>query len=119
MPYDDPEVDDPHMLVGVVLPVDERATREMAAAFADEFAQAGLRCGEILALFRNSFYAGAHGAWQLLGEDEIRRIVGESLDVWGRLKFVVEDHPDAGPQSAEPHLERALVGPNGFLKMLR
>ena len=41
MPYDEPEIDDPQELVGVELPGDDTVTREMAAAFADEFAQLG------------------------------------------------------------------------------
>ena len=54
MPYDDPESDDPHELVGVELPGDETDTREMAAAFADEFAQLGFTREQILArMLRN------------------------------------------------------------------
>jgi len=91
MPYDDPEIDDPQELVGVELPGDEAVTREMATAFADEFAQLGLTRPQILALFRKAEYAGAHRAWRLLGEDEIGRLVDESLAVWGRFRCVVTD----------------------------
>ena len=99
MPYDDPEPDDPQELVGVELPGDEAVTREMAAAFADEFAQLGFRRFQILALYRQPRYAGAHKAWQLLGEDEIARIVDESLAVYGRFAWVVTDGVD---DDAEP-----------------
>ena len=94
MPYDDPEPDDPQELVGVELPGDETVTREMAAAFADEFAQLGLGRAQILALYRKPFYSGAHQAWRLLGEDEIARVVDESLAVWGRFTCVVTDRVD-------------------------
>ena len=94
MPYDDPEVDDPHELVGVELPGDESVTREMAAAFADEFAQLGFTRTQILALYRKAEYAGAHQAWRLLGEDEIARLVDESLALWGRFTVVVTDRVD-------------------------
>ncbi|MBI3263163.1 MAG: hypothetical protein HYZ58_08425 [Acidobacteria bacterium] len=94
MPYDDPELDDPQELVGVELPGDESVTREMAAAFADEFAQLGLSRPQILALYRTPHYAGAHQAWRLLGEDEIGRLVDESLAVWGRVTCVVADSVD-------------------------
>ena len=100
MPYDDPEPDDPQELVGVELPGDESVTREMAAAFADEFAQLGFTRTQILALYRRAEYAGAHRAWRLLGPDEIARIVDESLAVWGRFACVVtdavEDESDSG-----------------------
>ena len=100
MPYDDPEPDDPQLLVGVELPGDEAVTREMAAAFADEFAQLGFTRSQILALYRRHDYAGAHQAWRLLGEDEIARLVDESLAVWGRFRVVVTDGVEdyAAPQ---------------------
>lgn len=91
MPYDDPEFDDPQELVGVELPGDAEATREMAEAFADEFAQLGFTRPQILALFRRAEYGGAHRAWRLLGEAAIAQTVDESLAVWGRLRRVVSD----------------------------
>ena len=84
MPYDDPEPDDPQMLVGVLLPAEPETMREMASIFAEEFARIGYPREEILALFRNPFYAGAHGAYRSLGADEVGRIVDESVAVWGR-----------------------------------
>ena len=35
-----------------------------------------------------------HQAWQLLGEEEIARLVDESVNVWGRVSCVVTDRPD-------------------------
>ncbi|MBI4476899.1 MAG: hypothetical protein HY654_06970 [Acidobacteria bacterium] len=96
MPYDDPEINDPHELVGIELPGDPSVTREMAAAFADEFAQLGLTRAQILALYRRAEYAGAHRAWRLLGEREIARLVDESLAVWGSVRRVVVDATDTG-----------------------
>lgn len=91
MPYDDPEPNDPQELVGVDLPGDEAVTRDMAAAFADEFAQLGMTGAQILALFRTDAYAGAYRAWRLLGEAEIARLVNESVGFWGRISYVVTD----------------------------
>ena len=98
MPYEDPEPDDPHELVGVELPGDESVTREMAAAFADEFAQLGFTRVQILALYRKAENTGAHQAWRLLGEDEVGRIVDESLAVWGRFAYMVTDRVDDAPE---------------------
>jgi hypothetical protein len=94
MPYEDPDVDDPQELVGVELPGDESVTFEMAAAFADEFAQLGYTRPQILGLFRRAEYTGAHQAWTLLGEETIGRLVDESLAVWGRFAVVVTDSAD-------------------------
>jgi hypothetical protein len=91
MPRDHPEPDDPHLLVGVGLPGDEATTREMAAAFADEFAQMGFDRDRLLRLFANPFYAGAHAARALLGEGEITRIVEESLRAYGSRVYTVRD----------------------------
>ena len=81
MPYDDPEPDDPHLLVGVSLPGDEAATREMAGAFADEFAQMGFDRERLLHLFTSPFYSGAHAARELL---DLFGLVAGRLD-HGRL----------------------------------
>jgi hypothetical protein len=94
MPYEEPDVDDPQELVGVELPGNESVTLEMAAAFADEFAQVGYTRPQILGLFRRAEYTGAHQAWTLLGEETIARLVDESLAVWGHFAVVVTDSAD-------------------------
>jgi hypothetical protein len=91
MPYQDPEPEDPLELMGIELPGDEAVTREMAEAFADEFAQLGFGRAQILTLFRTPHYAGAHKAWKLLGEGEIARVVDESVAVYGRVTCAVTD----------------------------
>ena len=108
MPYDDPEPEDPHELVGVELPGDQAQTREMAAAFADEFAQLGFTRAQILALYRKAEYTGAQRAWTLLGEEAITRLVDESLAVWGRFRCVVTDSPDQDMEPAAADAVRPL-----------
>ncbi|MBI2014111.1 MAG: hypothetical protein HYS77_01000 [Candidatus Rokubacteria bacterium] len=83
MPYRDPDPTDPSVLVGVELPADAEATREMAWVVAEEFARLGFGARRILGLFRSPFYAGAHAAWRALGEAEIAAIVEECVGVWG------------------------------------
>jgi len=91
MPYDDPDPQDPNVLVGVELPADIESTRQMAWAFAEEFAALGFDERRLMALFAQPFYAGAHQALCLLGEEEIRTIVAQSLAVWGRYRVAVKD----------------------------
>lgn len=118
MPYDDPEPDDPHELVGVSLPGDEATTREMARAFADEFAQMGFGRECLLQLFANPFYAGAHAARQLLGDAEISRIVDESVLVYGRGVCAIQDaggvegdeEGEDGPSNEGPKEPRSVDG---------
>ena len=94
MPYDDPDPADPNVLVGVSLPGDEEATREMAYAFAEEFAALGFEGERLMNLFRRPHYAGPHRAYQLLGETEIARIIRESFAVWGNYRVSVRDKED-------------------------
>ena len=88
MPYDDPDPQDPMLLVGVALPADAGAQREMACAFAEEFARLAYDGTEILELFKNPFYAGAHGAYLGLGEDAVEAIIAETVAVWGQMRLV-------------------------------
>jgi hypothetical protein len=112
MRYGDPEPDDPQVLVGVSLPGDEKTTLEMAEAFADEFAQLGTGSEEILAMFRSPFYAGAHRAYTVLGELTLRRLIDESVEVWGRFRRVVRDAAPEGAAGTSPS------GVNAYLKKL-
>ena len=91
MPYDDPDPADPNILVGVVLPADRDAVREMAYVFAEEFARMGFDEQQLLRLFKNPFYAGAHQAYCALGEEAIRRIISECVNAWGRSTVKVQD----------------------------
>jgi hypothetical protein len=83
MPYDDPDPTDPTVLVGVELPGDLEATRDMAWVFAEEFARMGFDAPRIDALFRSPFYAGAHRALSTLGETEVGAIIRECVEVFG------------------------------------
>ena len=101
MPYNDPDPTDPNMLVGVVLPADAEATRDMAYVFAEEFARMSYTREQLLWLFKNPFYGGAHGAYQALGETEILAIIDECVKVWGRIRVTVQDvePPSSSPAS--------------------
>ena len=94
MPFKDPDPTDPNMLVGVMLPADAEATRDMAYVFAEEFARFGYTREQLLWLFKNPFYGGAHGAYRSLGEQETLSIIDECLNVWGSVKVRVQDIPN-------------------------
>ena len=83
MPYGEPDPDDPTVLVGVELPADREAMRDMAWVFAEEFARLGHEGRRILGLFRSPFYAGVHRSWRALGEAEVTAIVEQCVSVWG------------------------------------
>jgi len=93
MGYREPEPSDPHELVGVLLPGDETSTREMAAAFAEEFARFGWTRDRILALFRNPAYRAANAAREALGDEQIRSIVDEAMALWGGMRVELKEAP--------------------------
>jgi hypothetical protein len=96
MPYRHPEPEDPQVHVGVSVPGDEESMRELAYAFAEEFAMMGHPREWILRMFANPFYAGAHRAQRELGDAEIERIVSETADLWTRVRMVDHDPPAGG-----------------------
>jgi hypothetical protein len=108
MPFKDPDPTDPNILVGVMLPADAEATRDMAYVFAEEFARLGYSREQLLWLFKNPFYGGAHGAYQALGESDTLLIIDECLNVWGKVKIKVQD-----VQSVQPL--RSVQTPTSFL----
>jgi len=91
MPYNDPDPTDPNVLVGVVLPADAEAMRDMAYAFAEEFVRMGYDKQQLLRVFQSPFYTGAHGAYRTLGDAEILAIIDECINVWGRNKITVQE----------------------------
>jgi len=91
MPFKDPDPTDPNMLVGVMLPADAEAMRDMAYVFAEEFARLGYGREQLLGLFKNPFYGGAHGAYLALGEKETLSIVDECIAVWGGIQITIKD----------------------------
>lgn len=98
MPYKDPDPNDPDVLVGVVLPAHVEAIREMAYVFSEEFIRLGYDGKHLLGLFKNPFYAAAHGAYRALGEEAIESIIKECIDAWGGVRFVTRD----GKRGTEP-----------------
>jgi hypothetical protein len=92
MPYKDPDPTDPSMLVGVVLPAEAETMTDMAYVFAEEFARLGYQQAHILQLFKNPFYAGAYGAYEMLGKETVCAIIAECLAVWGGVRFIDRDY---------------------------
>ena len=81
MPSKDVEADDPLEIVGVVLdrPIDEAGLDDMARTFVEEYALMGWGPKRILTLFRQPFYAGAHDAYEALGEERIVALIEETV----------------------------------------
>ena len=112
MPHDDPDPTDPQELVGVMLPGGPEAMREMAHVFADEFARLGYPGRQILALFQNPFYAGAHAALRALGEPAVRAIVDEAVARWPVVRIIDALEGNEGNGSNESEGGRRREAPS-------
>ena len=86
MPHGEPDPTDPNVRVGVFLPAEAKTIREMVYVFAEEFARMGYDEARLLRVFRNPFYAGAHQAYRVLGEQAVSEIVRECVRVWGGMR---------------------------------
>lgn len=73
--------EDPLEIVGVVLdrPIDRPGLEAMARTFVEEYALMGWPAKRILTLFRQPFYAGAHDAYEALGEERIVELIEQTL----------------------------------------
>ena len=76
-----PEPEDPLQIVGVVLdrPIDAAGHEAMARTFVEEYALMGWPPHRILEMFRRPFYAGAHDAYEALGEDRVRSLIAQTF----------------------------------------
>jgi len=84
MPLREPDSTDPMTLHGVGVETDsEEATIEMAACFIEEFTRMGFDADRLFRMFRTPGYAGPAMALAVLGEDRIRALIAESLELRG------------------------------------
>jgi hypothetical protein len=89
MPKDEFEDDDPMELVGVALP--DGDPEELASAIVEEFIRMGLSNEELLALFRDPFYAGSHAIWRSRGDEYVRGLIHRGRECWGFPRFAIKE----------------------------
>jgi len=89
MPKDEFEADDPMELVGVALP--DGDPEELASAIVEEFIRMGLNNEELLALFRDPFYAGPHAIWRSRGDEYVRGLIHRGRERWGFPRFAIKE----------------------------
>ena len=77
------EPDDPIEMVGMEIPgQSEEALRDMALCFAEEFAREGWSEEKLLAMFKNPFYAGPYLAWKQKGDEFVKSVIREAVNMW-------------------------------------
>lgn len=88
------DADDPMGLVAVG--VDEGDLELQASCLVEEFVRLGVSDGQLLAMFRTPFYAGAHAIWRARGDDGVRAVIARVRAQWGHPRFTVSQTRDVG-----------------------
>ena len=87
------EGDDPMGLVGVAVPEGEADL--MAMCLVEEFVRLGMSDGQLLAMFRNPFFCGAHAIYRARGEDWLKGVIQRVRAQWGRPRFTTHESMEA------------------------
>jgi hypothetical protein len=87
----DPE--DPMALVGMA--VSEGDLDLMATCLVEEYVRLGTGDRQILALFRNPFFAGAHAIYRARGEAYVNGIIERVRAQWGHPRFTTREAREA------------------------
>ena len=83
MPSKECEPDDPVEMIGVQLPGQSEAQlRDMALCFAEEFVREGWTEEKLLKMFQNPVYQGPYLAWKQKGDDYVKSVIQEAMDMW-------------------------------------
>ena len=93
------EADDPMGLVGISVPEGEPDL--MAECLVEEYVRLGMSDSQLLAIFKNPFFAGAHALYRARGEDHLKSVIGRVRAQWGRPRFTTTEvgDPDMAPHA--------------------
>ena len=87
------EPDDPMGLVGVGIPGGEPDL--MAECLVEEYVRLGTSDAQLLAIFKNPFFAGAHALYRSRGEERIKTVIERARAQWGRPRFTTTESTEA------------------------
>jgi hypothetical protein len=109
MPYDDPDPTDPMTLHGVAFQSpDAGAMLDMVRCFIEEFARLGFDGERILRVFRTPGYVGPYGAYCELGEEAVRNLIDEEMQL---RPHEVRSAPNTTACSADADLSLPVIQP--------
>ncbi len=87
------EPDDPMGLVGVGIPEGEPDL--MAKCFVEEYVRLGMSDAQLLAIFKNPFFAGAYALYRARGEEHLKSVIERVREQWGRPRFTTTESTEA------------------------
>lgn len=77
------ESEDPMEIIGVELPHQSKEQlHDMALCFAEEFIRDGWDQEKIFQMFKTPFYQGPHLVWKQKGDDFVKSVIQEALQIW-------------------------------------
>ncbi len=83
------EQDDPFEMIGMELPnQSEEQLRDMALCLAEEFIREGFSEEKLLNMFKNPFYQGPYLVWKQKGDDFVRAVIQEAVQMWRPVKVM-------------------------------
>lgn len=85
--------DDPMGMVAVGVPEGEPDL--MAECLIEEYVRLGSSDAQLLALFKNPFFAGAHALYRARGEEHIQAVIARVRQQWGRPRFTTIESTEA------------------------
>lgn len=86
------DADDPMGLVAIG--VDDGDLEVQATYLVEEFVRMGMGDAQLIVLFRNPFYAGAHAIWRARGEAWVTALVARVRAQWGQPRYTVRETRD-------------------------
>ena len=95
------EPGDPMGLVGGGVPEGEPDL--MAECLVEEYVRLGTSDAQLLAIFKNPFFAGAHALYRARGEDHLKSVIERVRAQWGRPRFTTTEvgGPDMAPHAPQ------------------
>ena len=85
--------DDPMGLVAVDVP--EGDADLMAECLVEEYVRLGVSDAQLLAIFKNPFFAGAHALYRARGEDRLKAVIDRVRAHWGQPRFTTTESTEA------------------------
>jgi hypothetical protein len=89
----DIEPDDPMGLVAVDVPAGDLDL--MAECLVEEYVRLGNSDAQLLAIFRNPFFSGAHALYRARGEAYVASVIERVRRQWGQPRFTTIESTEA------------------------
>jgi hypothetical protein len=87
------EPDDPMGLVAVDVPAGEPDL--MAECLVEEYVRLGMSDAQLVAIFKNPFFAGAHALYRARGEEHLKSVIARVRCQWGQPRFTTTESTEA------------------------